>query len=290
MIIFSTVITTCDRPEMVKDCVSDVLSQEGSDDVIVVDDSFTHSAKKVCQSFSSSRVLHIETPGRIGPSAARNLGVAAARHENVVHLDDDCRIPQPGTLSQAIQDLTAEGVAAVAMPYANILISPHVHFNSVPRGVITPVYAFTACSYAIKKKFFTDVGGYREELFYMGEESDLCIRLMNLGLIIRVGSSSPIHHLQPAGRISRPADHYGRRNEILFEVFNTPLGFLPFAITKITLKAVRYGMQTQRLGGMLGGLFTGYLDAIKHLRLREPVKTSTYLEYQRLLRDPKSPH
>jgi GT2 family glycosyltransferase len=276
----SVVITTFDRPEMLADCVRDVSKQEGVEEIIVVDDSPAQTGRGALP-LDAERVRYFPTAGRMGPSAARNLGARHARSENLVHFDDDCRIPEAGTVLRALHDLRPPNIAAVAMPYRNALISEEILCKAFSPDSIEKVYAFTACAYAIKKSLFEAAGGYREEFFYMGEESDLCIRLLDRAFSTRLGNGPVVDHLQPAGRISRAADFYGRRNDILFEFFNAPAAALPFALIRAAFKSVAYGVKVKRPMVMLQGTLSGLAGARKFRCRRAPVRMETYSEFKR---------
>jgi GT2 family glycosyltransferase len=208
-----------------------------------------------------------------------------ARCAEIVHLDDDTVLPTQGILHAALDDLGTDGIAAVAMPYQNVNLSQEVLSHSPNVDGVALTYAFTACAYAIKQQPFVAVGGYREFFFYMGEESDLCIRLAAENLGTRLGTGPSVHHLQPAGRISAAADFYGRRNEVLFEVLNAPASLVVPALMRVSTKAVVYGIRCRRLGIMLHGLMAGYREGAKRRNLRQPVPLNVYQRFRRLVKD-----
>jgi glycosyltransferase involved in cell wall biosynthesis len=83
---FSVVIATHDRPDLLRRAVGSVLAQTVADlEVIVVDDA------SVCppELPPDPRVRLIVHDFNSGPAGARNTGIAAARGDAVVFLDDD---------------------------------------------------------------------------------------------------------------------------------------------------------------------------------------------------------
>ena len=44
---------------------------------------------------------------------------------------------------------------------------------------------------------------------HQGEESDLCIRMLAAGYVVRLGSSDPIHHFESPKRSFSRMDHFG---------------------------------------------------------------------------------
>lgn len=86
MTLFSIVMPTRDRPEMLADAIQSVLHQTLQDwELIVVDDSGTESATPP----ADPRIRVLRTRGGQGPAVARNLGLAATSGQFVAFLDDD---------------------------------------------------------------------------------------------------------------------------------------------------------------------------------------------------------
>jgi GT2 family glycosyltransferase len=92
------------------------------------------------------------------------------------------------------------------------------------------IESFIGTAHALRRSLFLQLGGYREELFHQGEESDLCIRLLAAGYVVRLGRGEPIHHFESPRRDFRRMDHYGPRNAILFAWQNVPF---PAALIQI---------------------------------------------------------
>lgn len=84
----SVIITTFNRPELLREALSSVAAQESLPDevVVVADDG---RLPEMYPSGSALRVRTLMTLGRRGASAARNLGAHAAQGERLAFLDDD---------------------------------------------------------------------------------------------------------------------------------------------------------------------------------------------------------
>lgn len=84
----SCVIPVRNRPEMVLEAIESVQDQDRPvDEIVVVDDGSTDStANSVAALFPEVRLVRLEG---LGPGAARNAGVSAARGDKVMFLDSD---------------------------------------------------------------------------------------------------------------------------------------------------------------------------------------------------------
>lgn len=86
----SAVIPTAGRPQLAVQAVRSVLGQTMGDlEVVVVVDGPDDGALTRLRSLEDSRIRVVELPARVGPGAARNAGVSAARASWIAFLDDD---------------------------------------------------------------------------------------------------------------------------------------------------------------------------------------------------------
>lgn len=92
--VFSIVIPTHNRAELVRRTLQAFLAQEGpAFEVIVVDDGSTDATPQVLQAIGGTRVRVVRQPNQ-GLAAARNAGFALAQGRYVLFNDDDV-IPEP---------------------------------------------------------------------------------------------------------------------------------------------------------------------------------------------------
>ena len=86
----SVVIPTCNRPGLLACAIRSVLRQSWSHlEVIVVVDGPDRATEMLLDGFADPRLRIFLLPERCGGSAARNVGICAARGEWVAFLDDD---------------------------------------------------------------------------------------------------------------------------------------------------------------------------------------------------------
>jgi len=77
---------------------------------------------------------------------------------------------------------------------------------------------------------------------------------------------------------------YGRRNDVLFTVFNVPFLFLPVHLLATTFNGLRAGLRGGHVLWAIEGLAKGYATALLNLRSRQPVKQQTYRDFRFLKR------
>jgi GT2 family glycosyltransferase len=120
MLELSIVLPTCNRAELLKNCLSSIAQTVRCEhEIIVVDGASSDATRDVLSDASrqmGERLRVIREPQREGFVKAANKGFRAARGKNMTWLNDDAR-PLPGALDLAIQTLDAQpaNVALVAM-------------------------------------------------------------------------------------------------------------------------------------------------------------------------------
>ena len=178
----SIVIPTCNRPEMLSECLSRVaaaIQAAGSPpaEVIVSDDSADDRTRNYV-ALHHPGVHWVRGPRR-GPAANRNVGVAAATGDWIVFTDDDC-LPETGWIGAF--------VAALAVyPGFNVLEGKtvadraRVRLNEESPVNETGGYLWS-CNMVIRRELFLRLGGFCESFPYAANEDvDLRLRLLEAG-------------------------------------------------------------------------------------------------------------
>jgi glycosyltransferase involved in cell wall biosynthesis len=114
MIAVSVVIPTRNRKVFLSEAIATVMEQTFLDwELIVVDDGSTDDTQDFLRTLRDPRVrsVHRETQG--GPSIARNAGLAEARGEFIMFLDDDDLL-RPNTLERLVSALRSHPDAVAA--------------------------------------------------------------------------------------------------------------------------------------------------------------------------------
>jgi hypothetical protein len=116
----------------------------------------------------------------------------------------------------------------------------------------------------------------------MGEEGDLCLRLLNRGYVVRAGTADPIEHFESPLRNSALADYCGRRNDLLFAWHNVPLPDLPLHLAGTTINGLISAARAPNSGSALRGILAGAAAIGRGSCERQPVSRSIYRLQRRL--------
>ena len=120
----SVIIPTYQRPHAARRLVSELLAQRDmpSFEIIVVSNLADEGLRRVIEAASATRPdvpVHYRTVGIVGANRARNAGMAQARGDLWLLLDDDCSLGDPGYLARVVRLHTRDfpGAAAIGGPY-----------------------------------------------------------------------------------------------------------------------------------------------------------------------------
>src|ERR1043165_2484920 len=114
----SVIITTHERPRMLRRAVESARAAGEAVEVVVVDDASTDETASVCASISGIRYVRVGTNRRV--AGARNVGLLASVGEHVAFLHDaDLRLPGSLERQAALLDARAE----VGMVYGQALVA-----------------------------------------------------------------------------------------------------------------------------------------------------------------------
>jgi glycosyltransferase involved in cell wall biosynthesis len=185
MPLFSVIIPTYNRAELLCQSLNSVFAQTFTDfEVIVVDDGSTDNTATSIKYYPNH--VHFLRQANKGPGAARNLGIQNAQGEYVAFIDSD-DIWFPWTLElyrQAItQASTISFVAGQAVKFNELGELQTIKYSQ-PSIALFPDYLSTyrrpiwigTCAVAIHRKAFKDVGGFAG-LNINAEDSDLWLKL-----------------------------------------------------------------------------------------------------------------
>ena len=146
---------------------------EGKVDVIVVDNASSDgSAGMVREEFPDVRVMVQEK--NVGVSGW-NVGLAAARGDYVLALDDDCYLPPDG-LRRAIAAGEAHNADLVSFRVVSTRDPAHVFTDHYRTGLFT----YWGCAVLMRRRVIDQLEGYDPEIFVWGNELEFMLRFLSL--------------------------------------------------------------------------------------------------------------
>ena len=193
-----------------------------------------------------------------GVAGGRNRATALGRGRVVFALDNDAEFAAPDTLARAVAALDAEpGLAAVGcriLVHAtgeDDLSSWGYPASLLPRaGGSFDAVTFVGAGAAVRRADFERAGGYDDALFFLWDEFDLCLRLINLGRRVRYrGDIAVRHKVSPEKRFAWGGTRwfYFVRNRVYVGMkYGSPASVLP-RFFAYQLKGARNGVLPQGL-------------------------------------------
>lgn len=278
----SIVIPTRNRAPMLRDCLRAALAQSVPAEILVMNDASTDDTDAMVRhEFPAIRLFTADKS--CGPTVQRNAGARRATGRYLFTLDDDCILARPDTLKQTIALFDDDRIAAVTVPFVNVLRDQILRRAAPDKNDRYVAFDYYGGMVAFRRDVFMEAGGYRESLFYYGEEADLAIRLLACGRFVRLGTADAIEHMESPVRNVTRIVRLAARNSLLHAIHNVPLPdvlwFLPGTIVRSMRASLREG------NGRAGVL--GVMDGLRKLpaglRARRPVPRHVF-RFVRVLR------
>jgi glycosyltransferase involved in cell wall biosynthesis len=277
----TVVITTKNRKEDLARALESCRRQTIPLEVLVIDDGSDDGTSEMIKRQFPEVIVHRSEVSR-GYIVQRNAAPRLTKNEIIFSIDDDAEFSTPQIAETVLNEFFDPRIAAVAIPFIDVRYSSKI-IQMAPDGKdiwLTNEYIGTA--HAIRKSAFFEAGGYREALFHQGEEGDLCVRLLDKGYFVRLGSSDPIHHYESPKRSHERINVFGQRNLILFAWHNVPLPHLMFHLPMTIFHGLRWGIRKGWFMYRVRGTILGLKAIIGELGSRSPVSRVTYRTYRTL--------
>lgn len=272
---FSVIIPLHRDSDAFRRCLGGTLALDHpSFEVIVVCD----SAVRVP---SSVRLVETGSSVDSGPGQKRDIGMHAAKGRYFAFIDDDA-VPRADWLSRAEEILGDDGVGAVAGPgltplastwreraggafYESWLGSGPYRYRFRP-GRPRDVDDYPAYNFIVRRSAAEHVKGWGTG-FYGGEDTVICLALVEAGWQIRYDPSVVVYHerrpvlskhLAQVGNVGR---HRGYFVKAYPKTSLRPSYFLPTAGTIVVVGMAATALFDRRARRLLGGAAAAYLSA-----------------------------
>jgi GT2 family glycosyltransferase len=269
----SITILTFQRPDMLAENLRGLqaLSESGAQ-VIVVDNSTDQETRDlVAGHFPWVDYVPSDTNAGV---AGRNIGIAAARGEIVVTLDDDvtglsemhCR-----TLVKAFQE--SEQLGAVCFRVVDSVKGEtcnwchHRKIEDAHSRFLT--YEISEGAVAFRRVAWSATAGYPEQFFISHEGKDVAFQLMNLGFdVVYDGSICVTHFHHMSGRPSWRRYYFDTRNQFWLAARHMPMGYAVRYLLIGQASMLVYAIRDGHLSAWLRGHFDGLWGMRGHLKDR----------------------
>ena len=203
----SIIIITYNGLGFLKRCLASLRTfiLDSSCEVIIVDNYSTDGTLQFLQENYPQLQLILNSENR-GVAAARNQGIAVAKGEKLLLLDNDT-------------EASDEAINAMSKPYPGIMIKVRNVLGIgnksqyVPNadGIIEPVYVIGACQ-MFWRRVVDKVGVLDEHIFYGPEDADWCLRVKQAGWKIHCLYNYTIMHDYRRSTKTRPLSPLGRKH------------------------------------------------------------------------------
>ena len=200
-------------------------------DVVVVDNRSTDATAAIAQSYAARLRLRV-VPAGAGASVAyaRNVGGAAATGELLVFLDAD-DVAAPGLLAAyargaarfevmggLLDDVALNDPVTASWRYRTTEGALPVAFERFPY--------FIGANCAVRRRVFEALGGFDEELVFVGEDVDFSIRAQLAGHEVGWVPDAVVHyrHRHSIAALASQYYIYGRGAVVLFQRYQDDVG------------------------------------------------------------------
>lgn len=285
----SVVIPTFNRKTHLRAAIESALRQSVPVEIVVVDDGSQDGTSEMVRNEFPNVIYRRYEDGPRGPSFARNRGTELATSPIVFPIDDDSEFASDQTVAQTLAEFDHPRVGAVAIPFINVRKDPNLVRTKAPDDRrIYVTHAYVGASHALRRDLFLSLGGYREEFFYMGEEGDLCNRMLAAGYFVRLGLADPIHHHESPIRVLSRSTKFTRQNDVLYVAYNVPFPHCIVHAAGTMWNGLRLSASQRGRYALdhLRGIASGYAIAVKRVRTRrKAVPPAVYKLFRRLKRE-----
>jgi GT2 family glycosyltransferase len=272
----SVIIVTYNSSECIQACLDSLWSQKGVDyEVIVVDNA---SSDDTLLTVRNNQCLLLKNEENIGFGRACNLGISRSTGRYIFLLNPDARLTNEGDLARVCRLMDENlqwGLSGAKVLSSNgSLESPpareypgqkHVQrdFSKLPGSISWVIGA----AMVIRRDLCLRLGGFDPAYFLYSEETDLCLRIRELGYEIGWMENIVVRHI-------------GGESEKGVDPFDTACrklrGLLTFRIKHYTAEECAFLANRDRRRSFLRMLTNGFIAFLRGKKSREWQKYRMY--------------
>jgi GT2 family glycosyltransferase len=218
----SIIIPTKDRVELLKGCIDSIEEKTAYRhfEIIILDNQSEKPETLAYLASSPHRV--VPAPGPFNYSHINNVGVAQARGEFLLFLNNDTKVITEEWLTAMLEHAQRKTVGAVGakllfpnntIQHAGVILGCGGFANHAFWGqrddcpgycclshVVRNYSAVTAACMITRRAVFEEVGGFDENLTVAFGDVDLCLRMREKGYVIVYTPHAVLYHLESATR------------------------------------------------------------------------------------------
>jgi len=284
----SVTILTYKRPEMLSANLAGLTGELGGEaEIIVIDNSPDDATERVVTK-DYPDVRYHRNPKNLGV-AGRNLGLASARGDIVVTLDDDVTGFGANDLARiravfAEDPLLGALCFQVVQPESGVVCNwCHHRDPDLYARQTFETYEISEGAVAYRRSAWERTDGYPEHFFISHEGKDLAFQLMNQGFAVRYdGSVQVVHHHHDSGRPDWRRYFFDTRNQYWLAARHLPVSM---ALPYLALGTASMGVYSVRDGFLvpfLLGLRDGLQGIPEHLRQRKVLRSEVVRKCQEI--------
>jgi GT2 family glycosyltransferase len=283
MPVATIVIVTFNRKDDLRQALHSALRQRGDLEILVIDDVSTDGTDEMMRA-EFPTVRYVRAEKNVGSIVHRNRAAGLAKGEIIISMDDDAEFSTPDVVGQTLRDFDDPRIAAVAIPYIDVKVDPEPRQAAPDKEGRWLIASFRGTAFALRRDVFIETGLMRGEFRQQGEETDLCLRMLDRGYVVRRGRSDPILHNESPKRIRSRQLWYSTRNWCAIVLLNYPLPDMIVHLAAKNVNALRRGLKNRMIGAAVQGILAGYWFGLQHVGKRKPVRRSTLKLYEKIRR------
>ncbi len=267
------IIPTRNRQQVLEHSLAKIRKLFPAVPILVYDDASEDAAGvvQIVEAVQGARCIRGERC--VGPAGGRMLLMQAVQTSWCLALDDDCYPREDFNISRWLGGRPEKGDPIIIgfrffRPYDGDLAPPGA-------AVVGSSQGFHGGASLLHCSSVLAIGGYRDFLFFGGEDTELAYRVWASGYQIWIDTHNVVVHEHVAcGRDIRAESYFYVRNRILINILTVPLWL---ALPLGTLQALRRAFYHRDLNYACRGLFAGYRDSIRYFRYRKILSFSKWL-------------